>query len=180
MCRHYSLATSVDAQVAVLPALRTIELEHKITEDDIFQICYHANLIPPNRAHLWAKGLLFGFSEDFFSAMHLLAPQIEHMVRFLLQSKGFMTTIMEDGTECEIGLKALLKNDRISEVMSEDLQFELRALLIDPFGVNLRNQIAHGLVTDGYFNSSHPIYLWWLCLKFVILSNPIFLKLIHS
>ena len=87
---------------------------------------------------------------------------------------------MEDGTECEIGLKALLKNDRISEVMSEDLQFELRALLIDPFGVNLRNQIAHGLVTDGYFNSSHPIYLWWLCLKFVILSNPIFLKLIHS
>jgi len=177
----YSFEATCIAQVAILPALRVFELEHKKSEEKLFQICYYANVVPPNRAHLWAKGLYFGFNEDFIAAMYLLVPQIENMVRFGLQSKGVNTTIInKDGTETEVGLSNLLKNSRISEIMSEDVSFEFRALLTEPLGVNMRNQIAHGLVADGNFSSSHPIYLWWICLKLVILSNPHFIKLIYQ
>lgn len=177
----YSFESSCVAQIAILPALRVFELEHRISEEELFQICYYANVVPPNRAHLWAKGLYFGFNDDFIAAMHILVPQIENMVRFGLQSKGInTTTINKDGTETEVGLSNLLKNPKISEIMSQDVLFEFHALLTEPLGVNMRNQIAHGLVADGNFSSSHPIYLWWICLKLVILSNPHFIKLIYQ
>ncbi|HEY1084061.1 MAG TPA: DUF4209 domain-containing protein, partial [Prosthecobacter sp.] len=41
---------------------------------------------------------------------------------------------------------------------------DLRAILVDKFGCNLRNELAHGLVTEGYFHQPAARYFWWLVL----------------
>ena len=97
------------------------------------------------------------------------------MVREHLHYLGEKTTVLDDaGVEIESGLSNLIKNARIGEVLSEDVLFEIRALLTEHSGSNLRNQIAHGLLDDSYMHSSFPVYLWWFCLKLVCLSNPDF------
>jgi hypothetical protein len=48
------------------------------------------------------------------------------------------------------------------EVFGQDVLFDLRGILIERFGHNLRNELAHGLVPAGDFYSPSAVYLWWL------------------
>ena len=43
--------------------------------------------------------------------------------------------------------------------------FDLQGLLVERFGVNLRNRMAHGLMGDDEFASPTGLYLWWLVLR---------------
>lgn len=45
--------------------------------------------------------------------------------------------------------------------------FELNALFCSPFGPNLRNEFAHGLIDNGGFFSVSVVYAWWFMLKWV-------------
>ena len=53
------------------------------------------------------------------------------------------------------------------EIFDEDMSFEIRALFCVPFGPNLRNNLAHGLLDDRSCYSLETIYAWWLGLKLV-------------
>lgn len=53
-------------------------------------------------------------------------------------------------------------------VFGKDLAFELKSLLCDPFGPNLRNEVAHGLVDENTCHSPYAIYAWWLALRLTI------------
>ena len=48
------------------------------------------------------------------------------------------------------------------EFLGEDLQYELRLLLTEQVGQNLRNELAHGLLAEGSFYSAPAVYVWWL------------------
>lgn len=50
---------------------------------------------------------------------------------------------------------------------------ELQDLPTDPLGSNLRNEVDHGLETDGGFFSTEYGYLWWLLPRCVALSAHI-------
>ena len=166
-----------DALACILPGLRVFNREHRITEKELFHLCYYSNAVPPNRAELWAKGLYFGFQEDFITATHLLVPQVEHMVRFALQTIGEKTTSLgDDGIENETGLSSLLKHEKITMVIDEDFLPELRALMTEAFGTNMRNRLAHGLLDDRYVDSLDTVYLWWVCLRLALLSNRNYLE----
>jgi len=43
--------------------------------------------------------------------------------------------------------------------------FDLRGLLIERYGSNLRNDMAHGLLDYEAFYSGPAIYFWWLTLR---------------
>ena len=124
-----------------------------------------------------AKGLLFGFNEDFITATHLLSPQIENMVRFELHNKGVKTTTLDkDGVESENGLSTLLKHEQVSKAIDEVLVFNFKALMTDPHGANLRNMVAHGLLEDKPDNSCDMTYFWWFCLRLVLVLNRFFVE----
>ena len=55
-----------------------------------------------------------------------------------------------------------------SEVFGADVALELTFLFTEGSGANLRNAVAHGLLSD--MEATHgvyPIYAWWLTLKLV-------------
>ena len=71
-----------------------------------------------------------------------------------------------EGIQEEYSLRRLLYEiPEVREFFGEDLLFDLRGLLHERFGSNLRNRLAHGLVTDSEFlHSGASVYAWWLVL----------------
>lgn len=169
MIQSYLMNIGLTAQAYILPALEVINIEHRITERDLFILCQNSRIIPPNREALWAKGLYFGFEKDFVISSHLLIPQIEHIVRYTLKQNHIKTTTLDmDGIETENGLSTLLKEPQIESIFGEDLAFDMKALLVEPIGGNLRNEVAHGLAEYNDLMSYNGVYLWWLWLKLVL------------
>jgi len=50
--------------------------------------------------------------------------------------------------------------------------FELRSMLIEKGGPNLRNLLAHGLLAAADCYSVEGFYMWWLVLKIVLATSP--------
>ena len=171
MLKHYMLGIALKVQGEILPALEVLNLEHRLLLEDFVRIAQHSPIVPPGRETLWGVGLRSGFEGDFGTAVHLISPQIEGMVRFHLKNAGVKTTNLDrDGIENEIGLSNLMELAEVESIFGKDLAFEFKALFCDATGPNLRNEVAHGLLDDSIFRSTAAVYAWWLALKLAF--NP--------
>ena len=166
--REYGFLVGVVVQGYVLPALGTMLLEHRLRESDFVGLARQSPLVPKGREGLFGKALFLGYERDFVSALHLLVPQIEHMVRFHLKQVGTTTSnIDKDGIKNENGMSTLIGLPETENVFGKDLTFELKTLFCDAFGPNLRNELAHGLLDEDACKSQFAIYAWWLGLRLV-------------
>ena len=154
----------------ILPALDVLTAEHRFVEGDFIQWARVSTAVPPNRERMVGRALYLGYVRDFATAIHLLPPQVEHLVRFHLQSSGVTTTILDAGVQSEKSLGALMDVPEVTDIFGEDMAFEIRASFCHPLGGNLRNNVGHGLLDDRQFGTAEPIYAWWLALKLVLRS----------
>lgn len=168
MVKHYGMSLGIVVQGDIWPALGVLVLEHRLREGDFVAIASRSSIVPKGREHLFGKALFAGYEKDFVVALHLLVPQVEHMVRWHLKASGSKTTNLDkDGIENENGLSTLMDMPEVAQIFGEDLAFELKALFCDPFGANLRNEVAHGLLDDESCQSIYSVYAWWLGLRLV-------------
>lgn len=168
MIRDYGILVSIVVQGDVWPALETMLLEHRLRESDFVDLARQSPIVPTGREGLFGKALFQGYERNFISALHLLIPQIEHMVRFHLKQAGAKTTNLDrDGIENENGMSTLMDLPEVESVFGQDLTFELRTLFCDAFGPNLRNELAHGLLDEDACHSPFAIYAWWLGLRLI-------------
>lgn len=171
MVRGYSVI-HVDfvAQSLILPAQEILLLEHRLREADFVNLAKQSPLVPRGRELLFGKALFAGYDQDFVTSLHILVPQIEHMVRVYLKQASVQTTTEDDGTETEKGLSSLMDLSGTEQIIGEDLSFEIKALFCDSYGPNLRNNLAHGLLDDQACQSVYAIYAWWFGLRLVFNS----------
>ncbi|EIU7171657.1 DUF4209 domain-containing protein [Pseudomonas aeruginosa] len=168
MVHDYQILINIVVHGDIWPAHEVLLQEHRLREDDFIGLASQSPIVPPGRERLFGKALYAGFDRDFTVSMHLLAPQIEHMVRFHLKNAGVKTTNLDiDGIENENGLSTLMGLPEAEKVFGKDLSFEIKALFCDALGPNLRNEVAHGLLDDDSFQSIHSIYAWWMGLRLV-------------
>nr|WP_279342576.1 DUF4209 domain-containing protein [Geotalea sp. SG265] len=152
----------------IWPALEVLRLEHRVTEEAFVTLAANSPIVPPGRAVLFGKALFAGFDNDFITALHVLVPQIENLVRWHLKSRGIKTTNLDtNGIENENGLSTLAELPEMDKVFGEDFTFEVRALFCDSFGPNLRNEVAHGLLTSDSAQSEYSVYAWWFALRII-------------
>jgi len=167
MVRGYQIEIDVVAQAVIWPALEVLNLEHRFREQDLVAIAKGSPLVPLDRMRLVGRALYKGFDGDFATAIHLMIPQIENMVRTQLQAREIKTSTLKDGIETENGLSALVKLPEVKKIFGDNIAFELEALFCDPVGPNLRNEFAHGLLSDTQCQTTTVIYAWWFGLKLV-------------
>lgn len=162
------------AQALIEPARKQINLEHSIEIKDLLTIISDSPFVPPDREHLFAKGLYAGLIGDFITSTHVLIPQIENSVRYLLSQRGVITSSLEKGIQNEHDLNKILYQPEIKDIFDEDTLFDLKGLLVEHSGTNLRNRMAHGLINDREFNTSIMSYLWWVTLRLCCLPMYIY------
>lgn len=164
---HHRIGLVVQALVA--PALEVLSTEHRFDLAFVEALCRESPTVPTRHADLWARGIWHGLNGDMPSALSLLVPQIEQMVRLRLKAQGLHTLYIGDnGVETEKALGSLLDMPESKLFLGEDLAFELQSVLLEQVGSNLRNEIAHGLVTDAVLWGAASVYIWWLCLHMVL------------
>ena len=152
----------------IAPILQELLLDHLVDEEDLGNIVAQSGIVTADRVRLVAKGLKAGFDGAFDVALHLLVPQLEHLVRMHLQGKGVKTTALsKDGVQMEVGLSTLADTPEMIDVFGPELTFEIQAVFCDQAGPNLRNDLAHGLLSDGATQSAESLYAWWMIFKMV-------------
>ena len=138
------------AQILVSNTFEYIRSRFLIEESDIKKIVDVSCAIPEGRKESYTKGLMFGFSGDFLTALSILIPQIE-------------------GIEEIKSMHAVLELEGVKESLDEDLIFALNTIFCSKFGFNMRNNVAHGMLDDQAFQSFKALYIWWFALKFCYL-----------
>ena len=171
------------AEIYLEPAIDQINREHSICIKDFHDFVSCSIFVPPDREYVFAKGLYAGFTGDLLTAAHLLIPQIENSIRELCKRMSVRTSGLDSkGIQEEYDLNRLLDSERFPEITSmfdEDMLFNLRGLLVQRSGSNLRNRIAHGLINDDEFCDSLMSYLWWLVLRLCWLPILRYEQLLH-
>ncbi|WP_375469582.1 DUF4209 domain-containing protein [uncultured Nostoc sp.] len=170
MYRNAVFYQKLHAQAYIEPARYQINLEHSVQIKDLFSIVLYNPFVPPGREYQFAKGLYAGLTGDFITSTHILIPQIENSIRYLLRKQGALPSKIDidKGIEHERDLNTTLfprNYPQINSIFDEDTLFDLQGLLIEGSGSNLRNRMAHGLINDGEFNSPIMSYLWWVTLR---------------
>jgi hypothetical protein len=167
--KNFGIHIHLAVEGCILPALEQIQQEHIFPKDFLVDLCKLSDIVPEKREILVANALYQGFEWDFRSAIHLLAPQVENMVRQLLKRNGLVTTHTDpNGIENEMGLSSLVSIVGAREILGDDLWFELQAVFTDSLSANLRNEVGHGLLDDDTSNSLYSVYAWWMILRLVV------------
>jgi Domain of unknown function (DUF4209) len=102
---------------------------------------------------LLVEGIRAWERNDQVKAAHVLIPQIERALRKIADGLGVPVTKPHkvSGTSVAIGMGEILYNDKVAEALGQDATLHFQALYADPRGMNLRNEIAHGLVDADRF-----------------------------
>ncbi len=121
------------------------------------ELCDHLYACPlfdENRRSLITMGLKAYLRADHVTAMHILIPQIEHVVRRLLEELGLPTNKPTRwGQMQEKNVHDMLSDlEATRPSLGEYLPY-LKVLLAEPQprGLNLRNRLCHGLMAPEQF-----------------------------
>ena len=153
------------------PAYKVIKSEHKGTVSEFKSLVDEAPLIPLGHKRVYAEALELGFEGRFTMASYVLAPEIENIVRRVLNQAGIITTSVQNGFQEEKGLSNLVKEKQLAQLFEPDFVFELKAIFCDHAGPNVRNVVAHGLKDDSWFDTLYvyDFFVWWFALRIVFM-----------
>jgi lysyl-tRNA synthetase class 1 len=101
---------------------------------------------------LLLDGVRAYFTGDYVKAVHLLVPQVEHGLRSIagqLRKPVTKAHPTVQGASVSINMGDILYSKEIAEALGPDLTLHFLALYADPRGLNLRNELAHGLMERG-------------------------------
>ena len=68
----------------------------------------------------------------------------------------------------EKNLDDLLDDPNAEQIFGKDLLWEMRSLLVEQSGPNLRNRVCHGLADPADLSGGSSIFLLWLTLFLIV------------
>ena len=129
----------------------------------VHELVETSTFVPDDRRAIYARALVAGFEGDRVLFQHLIIPQLENSVRQVFCEAGLqVTSIDAQGVQEERNLNQLLRLEGAKNVLGEDLVWEMRSLLVEKTGPNLRNRVCHGLAADGDYERPAGNALLWL------------------
>lgn len=128
-----------------------------LSTDNIMKRVLNTPIIDTNRQEIIRQALLAYNADNYITMCHLMIPQIEDAFRSLIDKSG-KAVIRPQKDQNNPGftqriLDDILKDSVITEVFGDDFAFYARILLTDQRGLNIRNNLCHGLVEPAFFNS---------------------------
>ncbi len=109
-----------------------------------------SRLFPEDKFGIIEKGVSRYFEKDYISSLHILTPQFESAFLFLSEKLGIDVIALNAGKDISTQMK-LLSADKLDtlefqNIWGIDLCAQLKFVLFEQLGYNLRHKIAHGLI----------------------------------
>jgi hypothetical protein len=152
---HVAAHTSQKIAIGALFLRRVIEemtTRYGVGADQAIGWLGESPLFDPARLPILRRGLEAFFGGDQLVAIHLLVPQVENAVRELVELAG--GDIYQPNRHGGMDLRTmdnLLRDPVLVEALSEDVAEYLRIVYTDRRGLNLRNDLCHGMMAADSF-----------------------------
>lgn len=168
--QHTLMHFAVNGGVAI-NSVALLQSKYRLRKSDLDDLVFQNPFIPQHREYQFRDGLWNGLCGNWTESLYVLTPLLENSLRELMRRTGFSTVKMDqNGLQKEINLTDFIYDAAFKEIFGEDLSFQLQVLLVDPNGLNIRNNVAHGLVPDGLAYSEYAAFFWaqvlHLCFRF--------------
>jgi len=153
---HKQLAETVGFyQPFLAHTLAKVRERYAPTTENILDFLCQSPLLADSRNGLLRDGLLAYEQEDFVKAIHVLVPQVEDILRNFLGHMGrptLKTVRGQPGIMDARNMNDVLRDEQMRTVLTENLWRYLEVVYVDKRGMNLRNDLAHGLLPPNAFN----------------------------
>lgn len=166
MAEQLTRIYSLDEAVALQYALSMLKDMGPISDDDLGFLVDNNPIVPMGRNAIIKMGIQLGLSGELYAAMHILLPQMEHIIRGLVAICGDTTSFLrEDGCEEYKPLSQLFQSNELRECYDESILFALQVLMDNKAGANLRNLNAHGLLEPNNGNGGPALCFLGIVIK---------------
>lgn len=149
--------------------------EKGMTPNDLTEWFKKWGLVADANLGIMEHGFEEYFAGDYTSAIHILIPQLEAVLRRFFHLAGIQVTSLCRGGTRETGLTELLQKEEVKTVLGEDLWWYYHLVLVSPVGRNLRNRVAHGLLTPkecSFANTNLVLHLFLVLTRFALRPKP--------
>ena len=166
--RNEALRRQIVTSGGIEPARRTIMAEHPLSLIHFGPIVEMSPFIPPEHSETFAVGFMRFFGGDYISALHILVPQLENSLRYVLKQAAVDTSLIKtDMTQENRTISTLLEKDRarLDKILGPSIVFEVENLFDFRGGPSIRHGIAHGMLSDGVMMGHDTAYSCWFIFR---------------
>ncbi|MBY0544679.1 MAG: DUF4209 domain-containing protein [Gammaproteobacteria bacterium] len=156
---------------------KCIILNHNLSIASILDYLYRGYCFHENKREIISFGLSAYLNEDPITAIHILIPQIEACLRIILEANSvpLIQKNKSDGYNFFM-LDTLLLNQKTVEILGHDAAFYFRAILSHQRGLNLRNDVCHGIAEPAKFTMQNASLIFHILLILSEKTNLFFDK----
>lgn len=116
-------------------------------------------IIPAGRERIFQSAIGMFIRGEYYEAMHILAPQVENLFRNIAREVGGLTVTLEnDGSSMEKVLSSIFDLSELLDCYDNDIIFTFKGLLNEKAGANIRNEVAHGIISEAACGSGVCLY----------------------
>jgi hypothetical protein len=125
-----------------------------VSTDELVNSLGESLIFKPDRLEFFVKGFAAYEAGDYIASIHILVPQVENLLRGLLELLEVPITKTVGGFTELKNLDDVLRDDRLKKSLDEQWWLVFKTVFSDKRGFNLRNEMAHGIAPVDAFNST--------------------------
>jgi hypothetical protein len=161
--RSYNMGQNLSACTTLRKGVDLFVQSDESWKNAVKELVEKSVFVPKDRTAIFERALIAGFEGDYLMFTHFMIPQLENSIRMLFGLNKLKTTsVSSSGIQEERDLNQLLSDQSAETIFGKDLVWEMRSLLIEKCGLNLRNRVCHGLINSSDVNSGSSLFLLWL------------------
>ncbi len=138
-------------------------------------------IIPAGRERIFQSAISMFIRGEYYEAMHILAPQVENLFRNIAREFGGLTVTLEnDGSSMEKVLSSIFDLPELLDCYDNDIIFTFKGLLNEKAGANIRNEVAHGIISEAASGSGVCLYFGAAVIKILSFTSVSCYKILRN
>lgn len=167
--QNYVQRLDLGIELILLQVFEKLVHDYNFNLKDIMEKFNQWGLLSENNYFFVEVGVSRFFEEDYVSAIHILVPQFESTLRNLFVQADFATTSIKKRTnQHEQTFNEFLDREDVKSSLGDNIHKLIQIVMVEQSGLNLRNNIAHGLIDFASMTKSRCILVIFL---FLILTR---------
>lgn len=138
----------ISASIGLVPIFEKLRSEWDLNWTDLFTVISASQFWRDEDVPFLRTGAKRFLEVDYISSIHVLVPRVEQLIRLMLIAVGMDATAYKNGSLIERPLGELLREADEKGAMPKEILRLLQLTLSEESGLNLRNRVAHGLITE--------------------------------